>query len=85
MTEAILVAPREVHDLVYRCARIAGCDAGTADMIGRAVTFGEIHDHRAAEAFIELDGPAEIATVATAFREIAIGEAQARRTGEVSN
>ncbi|GIT00366.1 MAG: hypothetical protein CM1200mP26_20780 [Acidimicrobiales bacterium] len=35
----MLVAPREVHDLVFRCARIAGLDAGAADRAGRNVTY----------------------------------------------
>lgn len=81
MSELVLVAPREVHDVVYRCARIAGCDPGTADMLGRAVTFGEVHDHQAARAFLDLDGPEEIATVATALRQIAVAEARARQGG----
>jgi hypothetical protein len=39
----VLVAPREVHDLVFRCARIAGLDAGAADRAGRNVTYAEVH------------------------------------------
>ena len=42
MTGSVLVAPREVHDLVFRCARVAGCDAGGADRTARNVTAAEI-------------------------------------------
>ena len=41
--DQMLVAPREVHDLVFRCARIAGLDAGAADRAGRNVTYSEVH------------------------------------------
>jgi len=39
---SVLVAPREVHDLVFRCARVAGCDAGGADRAARNVTAAEV-------------------------------------------
>ncbi len=39
----MLVAPREVHDLVFRCARTAGLDAGAAERAGRNVTYSEVH------------------------------------------
>ena len=42
MAGSVLVAPREVHDLVFRCARVAGCDAGGADRTARNVTAAEI-------------------------------------------
>lgn len=34
----VLVAPRELDDLVYRCARIAGVEAGWASTIARSWT-----------------------------------------------
>ena len=42
MAGSVLVAPREVHDLVFRCARVAGCDAGGADRTARNVTTAEV-------------------------------------------
>ena len=42
MVGSVLVAPREVHDLVFRCARVAGCDAGGADRAARNVTAAEV-------------------------------------------
>lgn len=42
MSTTIVVAPREIHDLVYRASRIAGCDAGTAERIAESVTLAEI-------------------------------------------
>ncbi len=41
--DQVLVAPREVHDLVFRCARVAGMGAGAADRAGRNVTRAEVH------------------------------------------
>ena len=42
MSRTILVAPREVHDLVVRCARVGGCTAGVADRLARNVTTAEV-------------------------------------------
>ncbi len=47
----VLVAPREVYDLVLRCARVAGMDAGAADRVGRNVTFAEVELGGGVEAF----------------------------------
>ena len=57
----VLVAPREVHDLVLRCARVAGLDAGAADRVGRNVTAAEVQLGGAVEAFAAvLDDPHRI-------------------------
>ncbi len=34
----VVVAPRELDDLVYRCARVAGVEAGCATSIARSWT-----------------------------------------------
>ena len=53
MSTTVTVAPREIHDLAYRAARIAGCDPGTAERIAENVTFAEIHHSAAVRAFCE--------------------------------
>ena len=54
----VLVAPREVQDLVFRCARVAGLDAGAADRVGRNVTAAEVQLGGAVEVFVAvLDDP----------------------------
>ena len=53
MSTTVKVAPREIHDLVYRASRVAGCDPGTAGRIAENVTFAEIHLGEAARAFCE--------------------------------
>ena len=53
MGATVRVAPREIHDLVYRASRIAGCDPGTAERIADNVTFAEIHHGAAVRAFRE--------------------------------
>ncbi|MDG2428450.1 MAG: hypothetical protein P8M16_08490 [Acidimicrobiales bacterium] len=50
----VLVAPREVHDLVFRCARVAGLDVGAADRVGRNVTFAEVHLGEAVNCFVSV-------------------------------
>ena len=59
MTDGLLqvvVAPREIHDLVFRCARVAGLDAGAADRAGRNVTAAEVHLGGAVEVFASVLG-----------------------------
>ena len=56
MGATVTVAPREIHDLVYRVSRIAGCDPGTAERIAENVTFAEIHHGAAVRAFCEALG-----------------------------
>ena len=51
MSTTVTVAPREIHDLVYRASSVAGCDAGTAERIADNVTFAEIHHGAAVRAF----------------------------------
>lgn len=53
MGATVRVAPREIHDLVYRASRIAGCDPGTAERIAENVTFAEVHHGAAVSAFCE--------------------------------
>lgn len=50
----VLVAPRELHDLVFRCARVAGLDVGAADRVGRNVTFAEVHLGKAVDCFVSV-------------------------------
>ena len=51
MTATVTVAPREIHDLIYRASRVAGCDPGTAERIADNVTFAQIHHGTAVRAF----------------------------------
>ena len=53
MSTTVTVAPREIHDLVYRASRVAGCDPGTAERTAENVTFAEIHHGAAVRAFCE--------------------------------
>lgn len=53
MGATVTVAPREIDDLVYRAARVNGCDAGTAKRIAENVTFAEIHHGAAVRVFCE--------------------------------
>ena len=53
MVGLVLVAPREVHDLVFRCARVAGCDAGGADRAARNVTVAEVRFGKALPAVVD--------------------------------
>lgn len=39
MSDQLLVAPREIVDVVYRASRVAGADSGVASLIGRAACF----------------------------------------------
>jgi hypothetical protein len=39
MSATLLVAPREIADIVYRSSRVTGADSGMASMIGRAACF----------------------------------------------
>lgn len=83
MGKVVTVAPREIHDLVYRCSRVAGCDAGTAHRIAENITFGEIHYGRAVQAFTAAldDGGLPRSMVATAPDAVAAAEVEARTIG----
>ncbi len=86
MGATVRVAPREIHDLVYRAARIAGCDPGTAERIAENVTYAEIHHGAAVRAFCEaieaLDLPAS--AWATAPDALLAAEVAARTGGRAS-
>ena len=41
--EYILVAPREVHDLIQRASRVKGCEASVAERIASKITFCEVN------------------------------------------
>ena len=53
MSRTLVVAPREVYDLVLRCARVAGCSAGVADRLARNVTAAEVDLGAAIEVFVD--------------------------------
>ena len=86
MGATVRVAPREIHDLVYRVSRVAGCDPGTAERIAENVTFAEIHHGAAVSAFCEaiqaLDLPAS--AWATAPDALLAAEVVARAGGRAS-
>ncbi|HCW00673.1 MAG TPA: hypothetical protein DGK99_04615 [Acidimicrobiaceae bacterium] len=79
----VLVAPREIHDLVFRCARVAGLDAGAADRSGRNVTAAEVHLGGAVETFASVLGdPQRLAAEFGAGPDVLVeAEVEARATG----
>jgi len=78
-----LVAPREVVDLVYRCARVAGLDAGSADRAARNVVAAEVGYGSAIGVFFQALG--DSAVLEQAFVDgpdvLAIAEVEARISG----
>ena len=79
----MLVAPREVHDLVFRCARIAGLDVGAADRASRNVTYSEVHFGAAVATFAsELADPQRLESeYGTGPDALALAEVEARVKG----
>ena len=86
MGATVRVAPREIHDLVYRASRIAGCDPGTAERIAENVTFAEIHYGAAVRALCETLEAADLPTSAWATAPDALlsAEIAARSNGTAS-
>ncbi len=86
MAETVTVAPREIHDLVYRVSRVAGCDPGTAERIAENVTFAEIHHGAAVPAFCEALDAADLALSewVTALDVLLAAEVEARSTGRAT-
>jgi|TARA_B100000809_G_scaffold28326_1_gene24599 hypothetical protein len=83
LIESLVVAPREVYDLVFRCARVAGCDPGTADRVARNVMVAEARWGGAvavAVGVFEAEDPAGSAPV-RAPDVLAEAECDARTTG----
>jgi hypothetical protein len=57
-SERVLVAPREIADLVDRASRVQGCSVADAARLAADVTFCEIHHGGGLTAWLELaDGP----------------------------
>ena len=81
--DQMLVAPREVHDLVFRCARIAGLDAGAAERAGRNVTYSEVHFGAAVATFASvLADPQRLeAEYGTGPDALVLAEVEARAKG----
>ena len=85
MTGSVLVAPREVHDLVFRCARVAGCDAGGADRTARNVTAAEIRFGGALAVVVDaLASGAFTSTWAMAADALVAAEVDARDHGSAT-
>ena len=85
MTGSVLVAPREVHDLVFRCARVAGCDAGGADRTARNVTTAEVRFGGALLAVVDaLASGAFTSTWAMAADALVAAEVDARDHGSAT-
>ena len=86
MDATVPVAPREIHDLVYRASRIAGCDPGTAERIADNVTFAEVHHGAAVRAFCEALEALDLPTSAwvTAPDALLAAEVAARTGGPAS-
>ena len=85
MVGSVLVAPREVHDLVFRCARVAGCDAGGADRTARNVTAAEVRFGGALQAVIDaLLSGVLASTWAKAADALASAEGDARDHGSAT-
>ena len=82
MGATLRVAPREIHDLVYRASRVAGCDPGTAERIAENVTFAEVHHGDAVRAFCKAVGALDLPASAWATAPDALLEAEvATRAG----
>ena len=83
MDATVTAAPRELHDLVYRAGRVAGCDPGTAERIAENVTLAEIHHGAAVRAFCEALEALELPTSgwAAAPDALAAAEVAARAGG----
>jgi len=82
---SVLVAPREVHDLVFRCARVAGCDAGGADRTARNVTAAEVRFGGALPAAVDaLTSGAFTSTWAMAADALVSAEVEARDHGSAT-
>ncbi len=83
MGATVRVAPREIHDLVYRASRIAGCDPGTAERIAENATLAEIHHGAAVRALCETLEAADLPTSAwaTAPDALLAAETAARSNG----
>ena len=85
MAGSVLVAPREVHDLVFRCARVAGCDAGGADRTARNVTVAEVQFGGALAAVADaLNSEAFTSTWAMAADALVSAEVNARHHGSAT-
>ena len=85
MAGSVLVAPREVHDLVFRCARVAGCDAGGADRTARNVTTAEVRFGEALPAVVDaLASGAFTSTWAMAADALVAAEVDARDHGSAT-
>ncbi len=86
MGATLRVAPREIHDLVYRASRVAGCDPGTAERIAENVTFAEIHHGDAVRAFCKAIGALDLPASAWVAAPDALLEAEiaARAGGSTS-
>jgi len=81
--DTILVAPRELVDVVFRCGRVAGLDSGSADRVARNVTAAEVGYGGALEAFLDALGePSRLVPEFVAGPDaLAIAEVEARRSG----
>ena len=86
MDATITAAPREIHDLVYRAGRVAGCDPGTAERIAENVTHAEIRHGSAVRAFCVALEAVDLPTSAwaTAPDALAAAEVAARAGGPAS-
>ena len=83
MSRTILVAPREVHDLVVRCARVGGCTAGVADRLALNVTTAEVQLGAAIEVLVGVMEGGHLADspMASAPDVLAAAEVAARSEG----
>lgn len=86
MGATVRVAPREIHDLVYRASRITGCDPGTAERIAENVTLAEIQRGAAVRVLCETLEAADLPTSAwaTAPDALLAAETAARSNGTAS-
>ena len=84
MSAIVTVGPREIHDLVYRASRVAGCHAGIADRLAESVTFAEIHHGASVETFLAalFAGNLADSAYAAAPDRLARAEVAARSEGE---
>lgn len=83
---SVVVAPREIKDLVDRCCRVSGCTAGSAQRLALNVLHGEIHHGDAISTFLAAlaAGPSEVGRLARAYEQVELAEVAARSQGAAS-
>lgn len=89
----VILAPREIKDLVYRCCRVQGVDPGTADRLADNVLHAQIHRGPVLEAFVAVLEPshdvsesegADLTRLSIAADEVELAEAAVAAKGSAT-